>query len=191
MIVIKDSIEISRTPQQVYSYVVDLENVPRWQPAVIEVKRLTEGPTRVGSQFREVAKMMGRKIRTTCEIKRLDPGKLIAFGVKDTSKNPYPWKRAVRLSLSKPCCSRVLGANRFRQAQSDRVFRGALKSDGPLEYETTYSLEPTAAGTRLNINGHFRTKGFLRLLEPIIKGQVRKESKEKLAKMKKVIEEIY
>ena len=43
-----------------------------------------------------------------------------------TSKNPYPWKQAVRLSLSKPCCCRVLDANRFRQAQSDRVFRGAL-----------------------------------------------------------------
>jgi uncharacterized protein YndB with AHSA1/START domain len=146
MITIKDSIEINRTPQHVYSYVVDLENVPRWQPAVIEVKRLTEGPTRVGSQFREVARMMGRKISTTCVIKQLDPGKTIAFGAT---------------------------------------------SDGPLEYDTTYTLEATPTGTRLNINGSFRTKGMWRLLEPIIRASVRRESRGELATMKQVIESRY
>lgn len=143
MITLQETIEINRPVKEVYDYVVNVENAPKWQPAVIEVKRLTDGPIRVGTKFSEVAKMMGRRINATCEITELVPNKTFAF--KGTS-------------------------------------------DGPMEYEATYILEPNGNATVLKITGIFRTKRFWRLLEPILKGEVRKESRQELITMKKVIE---
>lgn len=143
MIALQESIEISRTVKEVYDYIVNFENAPKWQPAVIEVKRLTEGPIRVGTQFREVAKMMGLRINTICEITELEANKKFAF--KGTST-------------------------------------------GPLEYEASYTLEPSGNATRLNIVGKMRTKGFWKLLEPIFKGEVKKESRQELLSMKRAIE---
>ncbi|MBI3003964.1 MAG: SRPBCC family protein [Ignavibacteriales bacterium] len=144
MIKLEETVEIRRPVHEVYNYVVNLENVQKWQPAVIEVKRLTEGPTRVGTKFSEVAKMMGRRVNTTCEITSMEPNKTLAF---------------------------------------------KASSDGPLEYETSYAFEPVGTATRLKIVGSFRTKGFWRLLEPLFKGEVKKESVQELTAMKNAIEE--
>jgi uncharacterized protein YndB with AHSA1/START domain len=143
MITLQETIELERPVAEVYDYLVHIENTQKWQPAVIEVTRLTEGPIRVGTQFREVAKMMGRRIHTTCEITRLEPNRIMAF-------------------------------------------EGT--SDGPLEYRTTYTLEPNGSGTRLRIEGSFRTRGIWRLLEPILKSEVKKGSRQELTAMKRVIE---
>jgi len=143
MITLQETIEINRPVKEVYNYLVNVENVQKWQPAVIEVKRLSEGPIRVGTKFSEVAKMLGRHIRTTCEITQLEPNKVFAF-------------------------------------------KGA--SDGPMEYQTTYTLEPNGSATRLKIVGSFRTKGLWRLLEPFFEGEVKKQSRFELTMMKGVIE---
>jgi uncharacterized membrane protein len=90
MITLRESIEINRSVKEVYDYVVNVENAQKWQPAVIQVKRLTEGPTRVGTQFSEVAKMMGMRISTTCEITELEANKTIAF--KATSSGPIEYE---------------------------------------------------------------------------------------------------
>jgi len=142
MIALQETIEINRPVAEVYNYVVNIDG-QKWQPAVIEVKKLTEGPVRVGSRFNETAKMMGRRVHTVCEITALEPDKRISF---------------------------------------------KATSDGPVEYETTYTLEDNGNATRLNISGNFRTKGFWRLLEPLFKGEVKKESLQELAAMKAAIE---
>ena len=143
MIRLQESIEINRPVKEVYDYIVNVENAQKWQPAVIEVKRVTEGPIRVGTQFREVAKMMGRQFNTICEITELEAEKRFAF--KGTSS-------------------------------------------GPFEYEASYTLEPRGNATRLNIVGKMRTKGLWILLEPIFKGEVKKESRQEVLRMKSVIE---
>jgi uncharacterized membrane protein len=143
MITLQESIEIDRPVKEVYEYIVNVENAPKWQPAVIEVKRLTEGPIRVGTQFSEVAKMMGMRVNTICAITELEVDK--KFGFKGSST-------------------------------------------GPLEYEALYTLEPSGSATRLNIVGKMRAKGFWKLLEPIFKGEVKKESRQELLTMKRMIE---
>jgi len=143
MITLEETIQIDRPVQEVYDYVVNVENTQKWQPAVIEVKRVTEGPIRVGTKFSEVAMMMRRRIHSTCEITQLEPNKTIAF--KGTS-------------------------------------------DGPMEYQTTYTLVASNDATRLHIVGSFRTKGLWRLLEPILKGEVRSQSRHELTAMKAMIE---
>ena len=90
MITLQESIEINRSVKEVYDYIVNVENAPKWQPAVIEVKRLTEGPIRVGTQFKEVAKMMGRQFNTICEITELEVERRFAF--KGTSSGPFDYE---------------------------------------------------------------------------------------------------
>lgn len=143
MITLREHVEIDRPLAEVFDYVVNVENAPKWQPAVIKVERITDGPIRVGTKFNEVAKMMGRRISTICEITELVTNE--RFGFKGTST-------------------------------------------GPFEYETTYIVEPRGNATLLSVVGNFRTKGLWRLVEPLIKGEVKKESSQELAAMKRAIE---
>lgn len=46
MITLQETIDINRPVAEVYDYVVNVENAQKWQPAVTEVKRITEGPIR-------------------------------------------------------------------------------------------------------------------------------------------------
>ena len=143
MITLQETIQIDRPVKEVYDYVVNVENTQKWQPAVIEVRRLTEGPIRVGTKFSEVAMMMRRRVHSTCEITQLEPNSTVAF--KGTS-------------------------------------------DGPLEYQTTYTLVANGNATQLHIVGSFRTKGLWRLLEPLFGGEVRSQSRHELTAMKAMIE---
>ncbi|HEX9564647.1 MAG TPA: SRPBCC family protein, partial [Gemmatimonadaceae bacterium] len=90
MISLQNQIEIDRPVTDVFQFVAHVENAPKWQPAVIETSRITEGPMRVGTQYREVAKMMGRRVTTVCEITELVPDRRIAW--KATSSGPFSYQ---------------------------------------------------------------------------------------------------
>lgn len=143
MIALQHQIEIDRPVAEVFHFITDVENVPRWQPAVIESARLTEGPLRVGTQFREVAKMMGRRVTTVCEVTEL------------VKERKIGWKAS---------------------------------SSGPFSYQTTYTLTADGPKTRLDIVGTFSLKGLWRLIEPLARSEVRKESAQELVAMKTAIE---
>jgi hypothetical protein len=143
VITLHGEVDVNRHAADVYDFIVNVENAPKWQPAVIETSRITDGPIRVGTQFREVAKMMGRRVETICEITDLQPSRRVAF-------------RAT--------------------------------SNGPLSYATSYLLEPQGDTTRVTIEGTFTFKGLWRLLEPLVRGEVRKESAQELLAMKAAIE---
>src|SRR5688572_28645022 len=135
MIALSHELQIQRPVREVFDFVVNVENAPKWQPAVIETRRLTEGPIRVGTRFQEVARLMGRRVTTICEITELEPSQHVSF---------------------------------------------AATSSGPFSYATRYAFEDTEGGTRLTIEGTFTLKGFWRLLEPLMKSEVRKESAHEL-----------
>ena len=67
-------------------------------------------------------------------------------------------------------------------------FAFQAKSSGPLDYEGTFELQPVAGGTRLTLSGNARLKGLWRLLQPILAGDLRKESRKELQTMKEVLE---
>ena len=62
-------LEIERPPEDVYAFLSDPENLPRWQSEVLEVRR--ESDTR----FREVRTFVGRRIESTVEITAAEPGR--------------------------------------------------------------------------------------------------------------------
>jgi len=53
MFTIQQSVTIARPVEQVFAFLADTNNIPRWRPDVLEA-RSAGGPVRVGSQFDEV-----------------------------------------------------------------------------------------------------------------------------------------
>jgi uncharacterized membrane protein len=59
------TIEIERPVREVFEFISQPENFPRWQESLLEVRRQASGPLRVGSEVTEVRRFMGRKMETT------------------------------------------------------------------------------------------------------------------------------
>lgn len=53
MISFQNQVEISRPIEDVYAYLADLENVPEWNYAIERTMKITPGPIRVGTEFRQ------------------------------------------------------------------------------------------------------------------------------------------
>jgi len=55
------SVEIARTPEEVFDYLTDVSNLPKWQSGVHSAER-------DGSQIHESRHLLGRELQTTLEI---------------------------------------------------------------------------------------------------------------------------
>lgn len=73
MTAIVESIEISRRPEDIFSYVTDPSHLPEWQESVVSVRREGDAPTAVGSRA-VVTRRVGRMERAmTMELTELNP----------------------------------------------------------------------------------------------------------------------
>jgi uncharacterized protein YndB with AHSA1/START domain len=69
---IVESIEISRSPEDVFSYVTDPSRLPEWQESVVSVRREDDAPIAVGSRV-VVTRRVGRWERAmTAELTELN-----------------------------------------------------------------------------------------------------------------------
>jgi len=55
-----NTIVIERSPHDVFEFVADLENVPRWNYAIVETRKTSDGPIGVGSTYRQVRSVPAR-----------------------------------------------------------------------------------------------------------------------------------
>jgi hypothetical protein len=76
---ITESITIRRSPDDVFAFVSNYENDPRWRDGVAEMQQDPPGPARDGARTREVIRFMGRDMVTTAVITVEQPGRRIAF----------------------------------------------------------------------------------------------------------------
>ena len=79
MSTIVESIEINRSPEDVFAYIDDLERHGEWQSQIISVTRETEGPTRVGTRATDLRRVPGGKQSVTYEITEHDPPRKASF----------------------------------------------------------------------------------------------------------------
>ena len=79
MITNEKIITINRPVAEVFAYVSDLPSGPEWQPGLVEVRRITEGPEGVGTQYNGVRKFMGRKLESVIEYTTYEPNKKLVF----------------------------------------------------------------------------------------------------------------
>lgn len=73
MIKFEKSVLINRPQQEVFDFVTDLSNDPKWQSSIESVKQVSDGPIGVGSTWRYVTKFLGRKNETEIQMTSYDP----------------------------------------------------------------------------------------------------------------------
>ena len=65
MLEFENSIRINRPIAEVFAFLVDLENLPKWNYYVVEVTKRSEGPIRIGTTYRQVRKTDEQDLRIT------------------------------------------------------------------------------------------------------------------------------
>jgi len=143
MIHIEHSISINRPRGEVFDFLTDVENLPKWQANLVQSVPLSEGPVRAGFQFEETINVMSRKIRAVCTVTEVRAPERFAF---------------------------------------------EMRSNGPLDCDARFELQPVANGTRLTLIGTARFKGVWRLLKPMVAAELRKETLVELTAMKNLLE---
>lgn len=76
MAVIESTVLIERTPEDVFDYLVDLRNEMEWNPGVVSMQKLTEGPLGVGTRYLAKWKQSGH-IEVECT--EFDPPRRWAY----------------------------------------------------------------------------------------------------------------
>ena len=72
---IVESIEIARSPDDVFAYMTDPSHLPEWQEGLVSVRPEGEAAVTVGSRFVQVRKVGGRERTMTMETTELSPPK--------------------------------------------------------------------------------------------------------------------
>lgn len=78
MLNLEKSIIINRSAEEVFAFVANSENRPKWVP-VMEVQKTSAGPIGIGTTFRNVVKMMGRPWESLLEVVEYLPNKHYTF----------------------------------------------------------------------------------------------------------------
>lgn len=72
------AVAIARAPVDVYEYLARFENVPVWNYAISETRKITEGPVRVGTRYRQTRTLPSRR-EESFEVIDLEPSRLLAI----------------------------------------------------------------------------------------------------------------
>jgi uncharacterized protein YndB with AHSA1/START domain len=77
----RETVEIRRPPPDVFAFLADVANLPRWQSSVKEVRGGgTFGP---GGRVTETREFLGRRVRSTLEVTAFEPARELSLRVID------------------------------------------------------------------------------------------------------------
>ena len=79
MIKFEMSETIKRSLEEVFAFVVNPENEPKWHPGIIATERITDGAIGLGSKWRETFNGMGVKGEVILEITEYEPNQKVVF----------------------------------------------------------------------------------------------------------------
>src|SRR6266508_3069795 len=74
MLEFENTIRINRPLAEVFAFLVDLENLPKWNYYVLEVRKRSSGPIRIGTTYHQVRKTDEQDLRIT----ELEPNHTVA-----------------------------------------------------------------------------------------------------------------
>jgi uncharacterized membrane protein len=77
MIKVETTVHINRPPHEVFIYLSNFENNPKWQSGMREARFTSEGPLRLGSTYEQVASFLGRPVLSTFEVIGYEPGQMV------------------------------------------------------------------------------------------------------------------
>lgn len=73
MSAISRSIDIDRSPEDVYAYVTDPTHLPEWQDSAVSAVPMGDLPVQVGSKVMVTRQVGKRRVPTTMQVLELDP----------------------------------------------------------------------------------------------------------------------
>jgi uncharacterized membrane protein len=79
MIRVEESVIINRPLDEVFAFVADQTNAPKWQTGLVDVQRLTDRPLGIGTRHRFVRTFMGRKVEGSNEFTEYEPNRKVVF----------------------------------------------------------------------------------------------------------------
>lgn len=74
----RNTVMIRRSPREVFEFLADFENVPRWNDAIVETHKTSKGPVQVGTTYRQV-RSLPTKSEETFEVVVFEPGLRLAI----------------------------------------------------------------------------------------------------------------
>jgi uncharacterized membrane protein len=95
MISVKVTVDVDRPSGQVFGYLEDVENNPRWIPNMRSCRWTTPAPVGVGSRYEQTSEFLGREIRTSFEVTDHRPGHLVTIESREGSSFPIKVTRIV------------------------------------------------------------------------------------------------
>jgi carbon monoxide dehydrogenase subunit G len=87
------SIAIDRDPAEVFAFVSDPANNPKWRSYVIESSWLDDGPMRVGRRGYQTSRILGRTMSVEAVIVEWDPPHAVTWQAVQGSATVRSWVR--------------------------------------------------------------------------------------------------
>jgi hypothetical protein len=88
---ISEKFAVGRPPDEVIAFMAAPENLAKWQTIKTQVTPLTNGPTRLGSRFREGNKVGPFRWEQIVEVVEFDPTRVFAVAVVDGRESGGRW----------------------------------------------------------------------------------------------------
>jgi uncharacterized membrane protein len=88
-------VEIGRPVPEVFAFLEEVENNPRWLRGMESCTWTTPPPVRVGSRYEQRARFLGKQIRTSFEVTAHRPGALVTISSRQGSSFPITVTRQV------------------------------------------------------------------------------------------------
>lgn len=88
-------VEVNRSAAEVFAYLDEVENNPEWLSGMQSARWTTDPPRGVGSRYEQVARFLGKEIRTTFEVVDHQPGRSVTIRSLEGSSFPLTVTREV------------------------------------------------------------------------------------------------
>jgi uncharacterized membrane protein len=88
-------LEIDRPASVVWEYMKNAEHNPEWLRNMQSARWTTEPPIAAGSRYEQVARFLGKEVRTSFEVTRLDEGRTVTISSLPGSSFPIEITRQV------------------------------------------------------------------------------------------------
>jgi len=95
MISVTVEVDVDRPPPEVFNYLEDAENNPKWIPNMRSCRWTTPAPVTVGSRYEQTSEFFGRQIHTSFEVTEHHPGRLVTIESREGSSFPLKVTRIV------------------------------------------------------------------------------------------------
>lgn len=112
MIPFQTSITVNRPVDEVFQFVADPQNYPRWMSGLTKSEPLSPNPIRVGSQVRLVGKMGMWKFDGPMEITEYEPDR--TFGIASTIAGAMHFQATWRFEPTGPTTTRIAESGQAR-----------------------------------------------------------------------------